>query len=49
MGKCSYPMEKKDISLRAIAQIPHEILARELIGVHKVKFACMLREAFYRS
>ena len=39
MGKCSYPIRKKDISLRATAQIPHEILTRELIGIYKVKFA----------
>ena len=38
MGKCDYPMGKKDISLRATAQIPQEILARELISIYKVKF-----------
>ena len=39
VGKCGYSVGKKDISLWATAQIPHEILARELIGIYKVKFA----------
>ena len=35
--QCSYPLRKDDASLRAIAHNTHEILARELVSIYKVK------------
>ena len=37
--QCGYPLRKNDASLRAIAQNSHEILAGEVVGIHKIKIA----------